>query len=278
MPTATIDGHRIHYVTAGDPENPPLILIHGWLSYRGVWRQTIAALSDSFYCVALDLLGFGDSDKPRNGDYSIPAQAQRILALADALGFETFTLIGHSMGGQIATTIAAITAPERVTNFVSVAGVVTGVLSPRVREGTYPMVLAAAYLPFMYAIIQPLLNQPWYANHIYRPWFYRMDNPPFDTWREDRERAIRPDQHWSIYQAGLGIRALDLTPHLPKIRVPALAIFGEFDGTVPVIDGEIFRQGIPDAQLVMIPECGHFPMYEKTEAYLQAVKAFLNGG
>lgn len=275
MPTARIDGHRIHYITAGDPANPPLLMIHGWLSYIGVWRQTIEAFSDSFYCVALDLLGFGDSDKPRAADYSIPAQAQRVVVLAEALGLEKFALIGHSRGGQIATYIAAVTAPERVTRLVSVAGVVMGILTPRVREGTYPMVFAAAYLPFMYAIIQPLLNQPWYANHIYRPWFYDMDNPPFDTWREDRERAIRPDQHWSIYQAGLAIRALNLTPHLPKIRVPALAIFGEFDGTVPVSDGEIFRQGIPGAQLVMIPQCGHFPMYEQTEAYLAALKLFL---
>jgi len=275
MPTATLDGYQIHYVTAGSPANPPLLLIHGWVSYLGVWRQTIAALSDSFYCVALDLLGFGDSDKPRAGDYSLPAQAKRVVALADNLGLEKFTLIGHSMGGQIATYIAAVTAPERVTRLVSVAGVVTGVLMPIVRNRSYPMVYLGAYLPIMYTMIQPLLNQRWYANFVYRTWFYRMDNPPFEQWREDRERALPPQHHWSIYQTGLAIRALDLTPHLAKIRVPALAIFGEFDGTVPVGDGEIFKREIPGSQLVIIPACGHFPMYEKSDAYLSALKPFL---
>jgi len=132
MPDRT--AHQLIYTASGNPAHPPLIMIHGWLSYHGVWHTTVPALQDRFYCIAVDLLGFGNNEKPKDGDYRIMTQAQRIVALADELGFKTFNLIGHSMGGQIATYIAAITAPERVETLVSVDGVVTGRLGPFVEN------------------------------------------------------------------------------------------------------------------------------------------------
>src|SRR6187549_3296243 len=93
---STTDG-VVTYQTMGDPANPPLMFIHGWLSHGGIWTDTMTALAGAFYCVAVDLLGHGDSDKPGCGDYSISAQAGRVLAVADALEFEQFGVIGHSM-------------------------------------------------------------------------------------------------------------------------------------------------------------------------------------
>ena len=66
-----LDGERIAYIEAGDPTAPPLVMVHGWLSYSGIWRHTFADFQESHYCVALDLLGHGHSDKPRSGDTSI---------------------------------------------------------------------------------------------------------------------------------------------------------------------------------------------------------------
>jgi len=109
----TYDGHQLVYAVAGNPENPPLFLIHGYLSSHHVWRQTIPVLQQRYYCIAVDLFGHGRSEIDPNGDYSIPAQGQRILALANELGYERFALMGHSMGGQIALYIASRLAPER---------------------------------------------------------------------------------------------------------------------------------------------------------------------
>src|SRR4030095_1052220 len=116
----TIEGHRIAYTSAGHSSNPPVLLIHGIMSHRGVWTRTVAALKDRFYCVAFDLLGFGDSDKPNNGDYAIAKQAERAVKVADHFGFEKFTVVGHSMGGQIATHLAAKLALQRVHKLVRV--------------------------------------------------------------------------------------------------------------------------------------------------------------
>src|SRR5687768_5088272 len=81
-----IEGHQVITSISGDPNNPPIFLLHGWISHRGVWQQTMHALESKYYCIAPDLLGFGGSDKPAGADYSLPAQAQRILKLADQLG------------------------------------------------------------------------------------------------------------------------------------------------------------------------------------------------
>jgi pimeloyl-ACP methyl ester carboxylesterase len=92
------NSENLKYYSAGSPDNPPIILVHGYTSSHHVWRQTIPVLKDHFYCVAIDLMGHGASDILPDGDYSIVAQAERVLALADELGFQQFTLIGHSMG------------------------------------------------------------------------------------------------------------------------------------------------------------------------------------
>ncbi len=178
----TLEGHKLTYTTAGDPATPPVMLLHGWMSYRGVWQQTIAALQDRYYCVAVDLLGFGDSDKPHDADYSICAQGQRVLQLADAMGWDRFTLIGHSMGGQIALCIASMLAPRHITCVISVAGVVSARLTPFVETVNYKLIALSQVFPQMFAVLRRLSRQRWV---VYSPlsgfktWFYRVDAVPF---------------------------------------------------------------------------------------------------
>jgi abhydrolase domain-containing protein 6 len=131
-----IENHRIAYTEAGSDSNPPVILVHGLMSHRGVWTRTIDSLKENHCCIAPDLLGFGDSDKPKKGDYTIAKQAERILKIADHFGFDHFNVIGHSMGAQIATYLAASLAPQRVQKLISVDGVVTGELSKWVQNFT----------------------------------------------------------------------------------------------------------------------------------------------
>ena len=250
-------------------------MLHGWTSYRGVWDSTLRALQSRWSCVAPDLLGFGDSDKPAGGDYSIAAQGRRVLRLADALGYEHFTLIGHSMGGQIALHIAACLAPDRVTQLVDVAGVVTGVLTPSARS-LYPAVTLGKLLPWGYHVTRALSHYRWFSSIQYRPWFYRMDSLPFDCWAEDRRRANQPGAAIPTYEAMLALRSLNLTPHLAAIVAPTLVVFGIHDRTVPLEQGQRFAQQVPDSRLILIEDCGHFPMYEQPARYLEALQGFLN--
>jgi pimeloyl-ACP methyl ester carboxylesterase len=250
-------------------------MVHGWFSHRGVWRQTWERFKESYSCIAVDLLGFGDSDKPQDADYSIEAQAQRILRLADKLDCGRFTLIGHSMGGQIALYLASVLAPERVDKLVSVAGVVAARLMPRAEHVNYRLVVAGAVFPWLYPLGRWLIRHRWYAYMHFRPWFHKMDALPFEAWEIDRRMAFQQGVRIPGYKAGKAIHNLDLTPHLRKITAPTLAIFGRQDGTVPVSDGHLLERLVPDGRLVLIDQCGHFPMYERPQQYLAALRNFL---
>jgi pimeloyl-ACP methyl ester carboxylesterase len=273
----TLDGHKLTCTIAGHLDAPPLLMIHGWLSHRGVWRRTIETFQNSHYCVAVDLLGFGDSSKPADADYRIEAQGQLILQLADALGLDKFTLLGHSMGGQIALCISSMLAPERVTKLVSVSGVVAGRLTPDVERTVYPQIALGARFPQLYGLSRWLAQYQWWARSACRAWFYDMNTVSFDEWAIDRRMAFQPGIHVPAYKAGQAIHALNLTAHLAKITAPTLAIHGQQDGTVPVSDARLVEQHVPESRLALIDRCGHFPMYEKTQEYLKALREFLTG-
>lgn len=270
--------HPLIYTASGNPANPPLIFIHGWLSHRGVWRTTIPALQDRFYCIAVDLLGFADNEKPADGNYSIEAQARRVVALADELGFKTFNLMGHSMGGQIAAYISALIAPERVERLINIGCVVTGRLAPFVENFIVPAGRIGQRFPSLYDLMGGWTEKyRWYANFIFQPWFYDMNFAPFESWKIDRQMASQRSLAVSANKAYDSLRATDLTSHLARVQARTLALSGKQDGTVPVAQAQLMAERIKGAQLVLYDDCSHFPMFEKTDAYLAALNTFLAG-
>jgi pimeloyl-ACP methyl ester carboxylesterase len=254
-------------------------MIHGYTSSHHVWRTTIPALEQTYSCVALDLLGHGESTLDAQGDYTIEAQGKYVLALADSLGIDRFSLIGHSMGGQIALCLAALLAQERVVKLVDVDGVVAAKLNPFVERTDFQPLKAfygtpMANLMEVYSRIAGVRFKV-AARQQFGSWFYDMDCVDFDWWRIDRELANRPGMRHVWYHGMNAIEGLDLTPHLPNITAPTLVIFGTEDAVVPITDGHLVDTLVPDSSLTLIENCGHFPMYECQESYLVAVKEFL---
>lgn len=270
--TIEIDGCQIAYTAAGSDSNPPVLLLHGITSHRGVWSRTMERLQQDFHCVAIDHLGFGDSDKPQGADYSIQKQAERALQIADRFGFQRFILIGHSMGGQIATYLASALAPQRIAKLISVSGVVTGELSARV-QGT-KWIFDKWGLP-VFPLLRVLSNWKPAGCALFGHWFYQPADLPFEIWAADRYHATDIEIARPSLAAWDSLNATDLTSLLEKISMPTLVIFGAQDGTVPVAQAHLFKQRMPAAQLILIDQCGHFPMYENFEAFIQPVKEFL---
>lgn len=263
--------HQIIVSLNGDSKNPAILLIHGWISHRGVWQQTIRALESKYYCVSMDLLGFGASDKPAEADYSLPTQAQRITRLAEMLELPRYSLIGHSMGGQMAMYIATILAPRNVDKLVSVGGVVTGRLAPNVEKTNLPMVRLARRWPGLYGLARSLASFRPAANWIFRPWFYDMNALPFEAWEADRLAATNPASAIPTDEAGKSMRETKMEKYLHKVKAETLLIAGQEDGTVPVEQAYLAQTIIPNNQLAIIKKCGHYPMYEKTGQYLKAL-------
>jgi pimeloyl-ACP methyl ester carboxylesterase len=277
--TFEYNGHTLNYTTAGSPDKPPLMMIHGYTLSRHVWRTTVPALQDDMYCVAIDLLGHGDSPIDPKGDYSIEAQGHRVLALADELGLEHFSLIGHSMGGQIALCIASMLAPQRVEKLVDVSGVVAAKLTKAVERDSFRPIKLLYGTPFGYAaeVYQrsTAIKFKWAAKSQFGTWFHDFDCVDFGWWRIDRELANRPGARHTWFHGMNAIEGLDLTTHLPNIKTPTLAIFGAQDNVVLLSDAHLVDEHVPDSKLVLIDECGHFPMYEKQERYIVAIREFL---
>jgi pimeloyl-ACP methyl ester carboxylesterase len=271
-----IERYRIAYTKAGSDSNPPVLLLHGIMSHRGVWARTIETLQQDFHCVAIDHLGFGDSDKPIDADYSIKKQAERVLKVAGHFRFDRFILIGHSMGGQIATYLAASLAPQRVKKLVSVDGVVTGQLSKRVQNFTRVTISMGDKIPALYSISLAITRRSKsYAYFMFHPWFYEMKSLLYESWASDRQMAFNKEIAHSTPRAWNSLNATDLTPQLKNISAPTLVIFGKQDGTVPVSQAHLFKEQMPAAQLVVIDQCGHFPMYEKFGEYITPIQRFL---
>jgi pimeloyl-ACP methyl ester carboxylesterase len=272
------EGYQIAYTEAGSDSNPPVLLLHGLTSHRGVWSRTMERLQQDFHCVAIDHLGFGDSDKPEDADYSIQKQAERALKVADHFGFERFTLIGHSMGGQIATFLAASLASQRVSRLISVDGVVTGELSAIVQNFKRLPIVVGQYIPSTYRLMGALCKSKTFACWAYNHWFHKPEELRFEGWEADRHYSMNPEIAQSAPKAWESLNVTNLTPLLKNIVAPTLVIFGKQDGTVPVAQAHLFKQQLPATQLVLIDQCGHFPMYEKFDEYIVPLQKFLTQG
>jgi pimeloyl-ACP methyl ester carboxylesterase len=135
--------HRWHVAAGGDPDAPPVLLLHGWPQHWWSWRHQIPELAKTHRVYAPDLRGLGWSDAPP-GAYGKMGLAADVLALADALGLDAFDLVGHDWGGFVAF-LVALRAPERVRHLVAFS-----IPHPWMRAGRSPtanLATAAYQLP-----------------------------------------------------------------------------------------------------------------------------------
>jgi pimeloyl-ACP methyl ester carboxylesterase len=270
----TISGEKLAYVRVGTAGKPPLILVHGWLSHARFWQSTMEALQADFDCIAVDLYGFGFSDKHKRADYSIETQARRVLALSTMLGIKTFFLMGHSMGGGIVLSMAS-QQPERVLKVINVAGVVMGKLTPYVRRILVPPARLGYYIPQIWWISRiGMRHWRWYK-YIYadRAGTYHKDVIPLGG--EDLLMGVKPGCEVPTYHALNAIDQVELTAQLKTLRVPTLILFGANDNTVPISEGHHAHQHIPNSKMIVYEQCGHEPMLEYTARFVEDVKTFL---
>ena len=216
------------------------------------------------------------SSRPLAASGELPAAALHHPCDPDQLGFKTFSLIGHSMGGQVAMYLAAVLAPRRVEKLVVVDGVVTGKLSDAVEKTSVPFFRNARKMPWLYDLARSLIKSRPIARSVFKAWFFNMANLPFEAWEEDRLAAFNPACAVSSDESSKAIHALDLTQHLRKIQAQTLLIWGKQDDVVPQDQALLAQTLIPNNDLALIEKCGHFPMYEKKGQYLKALALILS--
>jgi pimeloyl-ACP methyl ester carboxylesterase len=269
----TVDGDRIAYRSAG--QGPVLLLIHGMAGSSVTWRYVMPALAERFTVVASDLLGQGQSDKPR-GDYSLGAHANTLRDLMDALGHERATLVGQSLGGGVAMQFA-YQFPERCERLVLVNSGGLG------REVT--IYLRMLTLPGLEPVF-PLLCSPWLrdAGSRVAAWLRRagMRSTPArqEIWRSyasladaENRRAFFRSLRDVIDLGGQAVSALGRLHRAAQL--PTLIVWGARDPFIPVSHAIAAHEAIPGSRLEIFEGVGHYPHCEAPERFVEVLGDFI---
>lgn len=260
---------RLHYQRMGWPGPSPVVLLHGLGLSTFTWRKIVPALAEHREVVALDLLGFGRSDKPQPADYSVTGQAEVVLRFLEALDLAAVTLVGHSLGGAVALALA-VQRPERVARLILI-----GSAAYPQKE---PFFVRWPRLPFapLVARCAPRLFCAWglrYAVHDPR----RIDRAALQTYAAVLGARAGAEAYSATVRA---LRAEPLDPlcrRFSEIRCPTLILHGENDRVVPRSVPERLAAELPQAHLHFLPWTGHLPQEEQPQAVLEHLWRFLDG-
>jgi pimeloyl-ACP methyl ester carboxylesterase len=265
----TIDGVRIHYQEAGDEDAPPLILIHGFISSNLVWNEVFLPLAGAgFRVIAPDLPGYGYSDKPVDGEYTIAAQARAVLGLMDRLEIDRATIVGASYGGAVAA-LLALDCPERVTKLVLVGAVSND-------EPKKKLLLRLASVPLLGDLATPLfLGSRWILRKRTADVYRRLGLPIDERKLEARHHLLETaNTHRAMIRTVRRWSANRISREASLIRQPTMLIWGEEDTHIPISEALRLRDAIPNSRLIVFRRCGHLPPTEYPEKFVGVVAEF----
>jgi pimeloyl-ACP methyl ester carboxylesterase len=269
-----LHGHRLCYRTGG--RGPVLLLIHGITNSSASWEPVFAQLATRFTVIAPDLLGHGQSAKPR-GDYSLGASASLMRDLMVVLGYERATIVGHSLGGGIAMQMA-YQFPERVERLVLVS---SGGLGRQVT----PMLRAVA-LPAAEYVLPLLASQPLVgAGTKLGGWIQRaglrvgsditaMASGVASLRDIEARRAFVHTARSVIDIAGQRVSAIDKL-YLAE-AVPTLILWGDRDSIIPARHGIRAHELMPGSRLRIFEGAGHFPHHDDPTGFAAALTDFVD--
>ncbi|UUU29493.1 alpha/beta fold hydrolase [Streptomyces sp. CA-210063] len=267
-----VHGYRRAYRMAG--QGPALVLIHGIGDSSATWAELIPDLARTHTVIAPDLLGHGASDKPR-ADYSVAAYANGVRDLLTALGIESATLVGHSLGGGVAMQFA-YQFPERTERLILVsAGGVGREVNPVLRAVSLPgahLLLSTLRLPGMrlqvglFARLMKLLDTD--LGQDAPELLTLVDALPDATSRSAFIRTLRAVVDWR----GQAVTMLDRC-YLTE-GMPTMLMWGDRDSVVPVRHAHGAHEAMPGSRLEIFEGAGHFPFHTDPARFLALVEEF----
>lgn len=245
----------------------PVVFVHGLLASSATWEDALATASAGRPAIAVDLPGFGCSDRPWPSDYTVEGQARSLVEFLDARGIRRAVLVGNSLGGAAAMLVAA-DHPARVEALVLVA--------PATAEARIVWPVRLMRLPALGELALAGATRLLVAYSLRRWLFANADRVTAreidDGWfpftvpgtRRAALRAIRSDRRRFV-----GLES--------RIRVPTLIVWGKEDRLLSVHGGELLASRIAGSRLVVLPDAGHLPQREQPEAFSRAVAGFVSG-
>ena len=256
---------RLHVRISGSDEAPAVLLLHGFGASLHTWDSWAEGLSASHRVIRVDLPGSGLSEPDPAGNYTDARSIQMLVALLDQLKVSRASVVGHSIGGRIAWSFAAL-HPDRTDHLVLVAP--DGFASPGFEYGQ------PAEVPAALGLMRHLLPKALLRMNL-KPAY---GNPDFLTdalTTRYHDLMLAPGARDAMLQRLQQTTLTDPVPVLARIRAPTLLLWGEADAMIPFANAKDYQQAMPGSRLVSFTGVGHLPQEEAAEASLQAVQAFL---
>ena len=271
MLVALPDGYNINVEEVGS--GFPLIVLHGGPGLdHSMFRPYLDSLGDEFRLLYVDERGQGRSERVDPTTLSLEVFARDVDLVADALELDGFALVGHSFGAIIAT-YRATELSTAAAYVISGGGDASEALDADVEAsldalGNGRETIAASWEAEKTVETEEQLKQ---LLRDQMPFHFHGEPPPGYA----EETVGSPEV--LRYFANIGYGAFDYRPKLRSVRKPTLIVVGEHDRTTTPRAARVLHEGIPNSELVVIPDAGHMSFVEKSEPYLTAVRRFLNG-
>ncbi len=261
----------IHYTTTGNPQNPPLLLLHGFLGSHADFSSILSSLSTYFYCIACDLPGHGNTNTEL-GSYTFSHTARAILYLLNHLKVPKTNILGYSMGGRIALYFAC-EFPDRIEKVI-IESASPGLKTERERKERQQQDDLVA-LRLLKTPLPDFLEQ-WYSN----PLFSNLRQHPVVFAAMLQRRLQNRPEEVARALCGLSLgRQPSLGNKVSTLKAPLLIMVGELDSKFVAVGKEMFKacqQNARQTTLSTFEQCGHNLHLVAPNAYTNSVIRFLN--
>lgn len=269
----TLSGYKHRYIDCGSGE-VSLVMIHGMSSSIEIFEDVIPELSKHMRVLALDLLGFGQSDKPKNENYSLEFYANLIKEFIEKTHQNTpakqICVLGHSMGGKYVLTLA-LTHPDLVQKVV---------LSNSDEFIHVPHVIRAVNFWGIRHLLHKMISRRKFVQNAMKKVYH---DPGYIT-QEHLELNLKMARDKDIFRTvmllnrnykKLDLKRMGYRARLSELRQPVLIIWGAEDQFLSPKSAHSANNEIPNSELHILPNCGHAPMIEKSENFINLVTDFI---
>ena len=268
--TVSVNGINLHYLDWGNEDKPKVLLLHGLRGHCHSWDDVSAEFCKDYHILALDQRGRGESDWAPGGDYSSQSFVADLEGFCEAVGFDKFTLIGHSMGGRNSMAFAGNNA-DKLENLVIVD--IGPDLDPR---GSGRITQELINVPEEFDSFEDVYAYQSKQNRfcsepvLRRRLTYATKELPNGKlgWRYDLE--IREQR-----RNNTGSKQPDLWVNLPGIKCPVLIVRGSETDTLALETAEKMVEVLPGGRLVHVEKAAHMVFEDNPEGFIQALHEFL---
>ena len=259
MSSIVTDQGIVHYEVYG--RGQPVILLHGWLGSWGYWLKTMEALKGQYRCYALDFWGFGESGK-RRSSYHINDFVNLVDQFMDRMGIEAAPIVGHSMGGTVAVSLA-LEKPERVNRVIVVGSPITG--------DSLNIFLRLAGRPWIASVVWQMPSALQFGIKVFSPYIVSDSSSWYKMITRDLSRTTLEAFFLSIGS----LHQTDLRPQLPGITTPVMGIYGVSDNVVQPSQANVIAGSVPVSRIKIMSGSGHFPMLDEPQPFNKNLAEFL---